>query len=124
VVRGEVPAAIRKNVELWIGCVAGALADREYLAKLAAAGFENAAIEITREYKLDDARDFLADKGLDADALAREIDGKFASAFIRATKPMAAGATAEKAAVKAAAGENAGCCGQREAAKPARRSCC
>jgi arsenite methyltransferase len=121
VVRGEVPAAIRKNIELWIGCVAGALSDREYLAKLAAAGFENAAIEVTREYKVEDARDFLADKGLDADALAREIDGKFASAFIRATKPLAAGA---KATGKAAAEENAGCCGPRAAAKPARRSCC
>jgi arsenite methyltransferase len=124
VVRGEVPAAIRKNIELWIGCVAGALADREYLAKLAAAGFENAAIEVTREYKADDARDFLADKGLDTEALAREIDGKFASAFIRATKPATAVATAAKTAAKAAVEESAGCCGQRDAAKPARRGGC
>ncbi|HTT14133.1 MAG TPA: arsenite methyltransferase [Burkholderiaceae bacterium] len=91
VVRGEVPAAIRKSVELWVGCVAGALSDQEYLAKLAAAGFENAAIEVTRVYKIEDAREFLAVQDIDVDVVAREVDGKFVSGFVRATKPLAAG---------------------------------
>ncbi len=89
VVRGEIPAAIRKNIELWIGCVAGALEEKEYLAKLAAAGFENAEIEPTRIYKAEDAKGFLKNAGLDADGIATEVDGKFASAFIRARKPRA-----------------------------------
>ncbi len=88
VVRGEVPAAIRRSVELWVGCVAGALSETEYLAKLAAAGFEDAAIEVTRVYGIEDARGFLTGQGIDVDALAPQVDGKFASAFIRATKPI------------------------------------
>ena len=87
VVRGEVPPAIRKNMELWIGCVAGALSNQEYLAKLAAAGFENAAIEVTRVYGVEDARDFLAVQNLDINQLAQQIDQKFVSGFIRAVKP-------------------------------------
>jgi arsenite methyltransferase len=87
VVRGEVPAAIRKNMELWIGCVAGALSDYEYVAKLAGAGFDQIDIEPTRVYSFEDARAFLAGQELDVDSLAREIDGKFISAFVRATKP-------------------------------------
>jgi len=89
VVRGDVPAEIKKNMELWIGCVAGALRDDEYIAKLSAAGFENIEIETTRVYGAEEARAFLAGQHLDADALAKEIDGKFISAFVRATKPAA-----------------------------------
>jgi SAM-dependent methyltransferase len=86
VVRGEVPAAIRSSMELWAGCVAGALSDREYVAKLASAGFRDIAIEVTRVYGADDARAFLASEGHDA-ALAEAVDGKFVSAFVRAVKP-------------------------------------
>ncbi len=91
VVRGDVPDAIRKSMELWVGCVAGALGDQEYAAKLTSAGFEGIDIEATRVYGLEDARGFLAGEGLDVDALAREIDGTFISAFVRATKPAATG---------------------------------
>src|SRR5688572_25691133 len=81
VVRGEVPAAIRRSVELWIGCVAGALEESDYRAKLAKAGFEGIALEPTRVYKVEDARDFLRDReGIDADAIAPAVDGKFMSA--------------------------------------------
>jgi SAM-dependent methyltransferase len=90
VVRGEVPAAVRASMELWVGCIAGALGDREYAAKLSAAGFTDIELEDTRIYSVDDARTFLAGQGLDAERLAREIDGTFVSAFIRATKPAAA----------------------------------
>jgi len=90
VVRGDVPPAIRQNMELWIGCVAGALTDTEYLVKLAAAGFENAAIEVTRIYTVDDAKEFLAGQGEDLARLAQEVDGKFVSGFVRATKPAGA----------------------------------
>ncbi len=88
VVRGEVPEAIRRSVELWIGCVAGALEEREYRDKLAKAGFGEIDVEPTRVYKVEDARDFLAGAGLDADTIAPAVDGKFMSAFIRARKPM------------------------------------
>jgi arsenite methyltransferase len=87
VVRGDVPAAVRKNMELWIGCVAGALEELEYRALLADAGFEQIGIEVTRVYAADDAAAFLEGSGLDAAGFAREIDGKFVSAFVRATKP-------------------------------------
>jgi SAM-dependent methyltransferase len=90
VVRGKVPDAIRKSMELWVGCVAGALGDDEYVSKLAKAGFEAIDIEETRVYGVEDARAFLAGQGLDVDALAKEIDGTFISGFIRATKPAAA----------------------------------
>src|ERR1700676_4268880 len=90
VVRGEVPAEIRKNMELWVGCVAGALGDYEYVAKLAKAGFDGIDIEATRVYTIEDARAFLAGEGLDVDALAKEVEGTFISGFIRATKPTAA----------------------------------
>jgi len=87
VVRGEVPAKIRHSVELWIGCVAGALQDTEYRAKLAKAGFEAVDVEPTRIYRVEDARDFLAGAGIDAEAIAPDVDGKFMSAFVRARKP-------------------------------------
>ncbi|MBA2355987.1 MAG: arsenite methyltransferase [Acidobacteria bacterium] len=89
VVRGEVPAEIKKSMELWVGCVAGALSDDQYVTKLARAGFDGIGIEPTRVYSIEDARTFLVGEGLDVDALAREVDGKFISAFVRATKPAA-----------------------------------
>ena len=89
VVRGETPLEVRKNVELWIGCVAGALEENEYRAKLAAAGFEGIELEATRVYRAEDARSFLEGAGLDAGTMSSEIDGKFASMFVRATKPSA-----------------------------------
>ncbi len=90
VVRGEVPAEIHKSMELWVGCVAGALGDYEYVEKLAKAGFEEIGIEATRVYSVDDARTFLTGQGLDAEALSKDIDGKFISGFVRATKPTVA----------------------------------
>src|SRR2546425_9967490 len=88
VVRGEVPAAIRRSVELWIGCVAGALDHDDYRAKLAKAGFEAIDLEPTRIYRAEDAREFLRDReGIDIAAIAPAVDGKFMSAFVRATKP-------------------------------------
>jgi arsenite methyltransferase len=87
VVRGAVPPAIRRSVELWIGCVAGALEEQEYREKLAKAGFEAIDLEPTRIYRSEDAREFLAGSGVDAAAIAPEVDGKFMSAFVRARKP-------------------------------------
>jgi 2-polyprenyl-3-methyl-5-hydroxy-6-metoxy-1,4-benzoquinol methylase len=87
VTRGEIPAEIRQSVLLWVGCVAGALDESEYRGKLADAGFRNVDIEPTRIYRAGDARAFLEDKGMDADALGPQVDGKFMSAFIRAGKP-------------------------------------
>jgi SAM-dependent methyltransferase len=89
VVRGEVPAAIRRSVELWIGCVAGALEDEEYRRKLGKAGFEAIEVEPTRVYRVEDAREFLAGAGIDAETIAPQVDGKFMSAFVRARKPAA-----------------------------------
>ena len=87
IVRGAVPVDIRKSVELWVGCVAGALEEFEYRDKLFGAGFENIDIEPTRIYKVEEARDFLALSGLDVDKIAPLIEGRFMSAFVRATKP-------------------------------------
>ena len=87
VVRGDVPAAVRRSVELWVGCVAGALEESEYRAKLVGAGFEAIEVEPTRVYRVEDARQFLAAQGIDADAIASAVDGKFMSAFVRARKP-------------------------------------
>jgi len=88
VVRGEVPAAIRASMELWVGCIAGALSEDDYKAKLAAAGFTNIGLEATRVYRSEDAREFLASREIDAESAAREVDGKFVSAFVRAVKPL------------------------------------
>jgi arsenite methyltransferase len=87
VVRGEVPDAIRRSVELWIGCVAGALEESEYRAKLSGAGFVEAEVEPTRIYRSADAREFFASANLDIEAIAPLVDGKFMSAFVRARKP-------------------------------------
>jgi SAM-dependent methyltransferase len=89
VVQGNVPAEIKKSVELWVGCVAGALSDYEYVEKLVKAGFEKIDIAATRVYDIDDARAFLSGRGVDLEDLARELNGKFISAFVRATKPVA-----------------------------------
>ena len=94
VTRGAVAPEIRQSVLLWVGCVAGALVDDEYRSKLSAAGFEQIDIEPTRIYRAEDAREFLSAAGVDVDAIAPEIDGKFLSAFIRAVKPANSGAKA------------------------------
>jgi len=89
VVRGAVPPEVRRSVELWAGCIAGALGDYEYAAKLGKAGFDSIGIEPTRVYGIEDVRQFLAGGGLDAEAIAPQVEGKFLSAFIRAVKPAA-----------------------------------
>jgi arsenite methyltransferase len=88
VVRGEVPEQIRKSMELWVGCVAGALSDVEYRQKLGAAGFEAIDIEATRVYNIDDAREFLKAAGIEPESIAPQVEDKFISAFVRATKPV------------------------------------
>jgi arsenite methyltransferase len=87
VTRGHVPAAIRQSMLLWVGCIAGALNDYDYVARLARAGFDDIDVEPTRVYDVEDARGFLSGQGLDVDALAGQVQGKFMSAFIRAVKP-------------------------------------
>jgi len=89
VVRGDVPAEVQRSMELWVGCIAGALRDYDYVAKLARAGFDAIDIEPTRVYNIADARQFLAGDGIDVDAIAPQVEGKFISAFIRAMKPAA-----------------------------------
>lgn len=86
VVRGTVPPEVRKSLELWMGCVAGALEEGEYRANLSQAGFEAIEIVPTRVYSIEDARSFLAGAGLDVDAMAPQIHDRFMSAFIRARK--------------------------------------
>ncbi len=115
VVRGEVPDAMRRSMELWVGCVAGALEEQEFLTLLSEVGFVDASIEPTRIYKAEDAAAFLAGTGLDVTGLAEAVDGRFMGAFIRATKP---GVSAPRvlvplatvAAADAPARES-GCCG-------------
>jgi arsenite methyltransferase len=104
IVRGEAPAEVRKNMELWIGCVAGALEEQEFLSLLREVGFENPSIEPTRVYSGEDAAAFLEGTGLDSAKFASEIDGKFMSGFVRATKP----GTSEKARKVT---EEKSCCG-------------
>jgi len=87
VVRGEIPQEIRRSIELWIGCMAGALEEGEYRSKLLAAGFEDVDIEFTRVYRASDAAEFLTEQGMDVEKLAPAVDEKFASAFIWARKP-------------------------------------
>ncbi len=95
VVRGDVPPNIRKSMELWVGCISGALEENEYREKLARAGFESIGVEPTRVYKVEEAHEFLAAAGLDPETVGPQIDGKFISAFVRAIKPAS----------------NAACCG-------------
>jgi ubiquinone/menaquinone biosynthesis C-methylase UbiE len=87
VTKGEILPEIRKSVLLWVGCVAGALDEGEYRSKLSAAGFENVDVESTRIYRTADAKRFLAAEGIDADAIAPQVDGKIMSVFVRAVKP-------------------------------------
>jgi arsenite methyltransferase len=96
VTRGEMPPEIRRSVLLWVGCIADALEENEYLTKLTNAGFADAEVEPTRIYRVEEARELLSGQGFDVDALAPQVDGKFFSAFIRAVKAVA---------------ENKACCG-------------
>ncbi|HLW61309.1 MAG TPA: arsenite methyltransferase [bacterium] len=89
VIQGEMPDDLRRSMELWVGCVAGALEVREYAEKLGRAGFEAIGVEPTRVYRVDDAREFLSGCGVDVEAHAPRIDGRVMSAFIRARKPAA-----------------------------------
>lgn len=90
VVRGAVPDAVRRSMMLWVGCIAGAMEEQEYRAKVAAVGFREISMEETRVYDVEDARAFLTASGVDVDAIAPQVEGKFLSAFVRATKPQAA----------------------------------
>jgi ubiquinone/menaquinone biosynthesis C-methylase UbiE len=87
VVRGEIPEQVRQSMQLWVGCIAGALSEEEFTSILAESGFADASIEPTRMYEFEDARAFLQDSGVDTEVLAREIGGRVMGAFIRATKP-------------------------------------
>lgn len=114
VVRGEMPGSIRRNMALWIGCVAGALRDEDYIARLKAAGFEDASIEVTRVYTAEDAREFLSGQPEELERLAGEIDGRFVSGFVRARKPQAAGETPAEPAAQGATSVASPCsCGPR-----------
>jgi arsenite methyltransferase len=88
VVRGEVPAEVRRSMELWVGCVAGALSEQEYEQRLAQVGFQEIGIEPTRVYEFEDAKAFLSGAGLDTEVLAREVGGRVMGAFVRARKPL------------------------------------
>ncbi|HEY6445385.1 MAG TPA: arsenite methyltransferase [Acidobacteriaceae bacterium] len=90
VVRGSVPDEVRKSMLLWVGCIAGALEEGDYIAKLTSAGFAAVSIEPTRVYNIEDARQFLTSAGVDVDAIAPQVNEKFFSAFVRANKPRAA----------------------------------
>jgi hypothetical protein len=107
VVRGEIPADVRSSMELWIGCVAGALTEQEFHSLLWESGFEHIDIEPTRIYEFEDAKAFLTGAGLDTEVLAREVGGRVMGAFIRATKPAAVTAVANAAP----AGLSRACCG-------------
>lgn len=92
VTRGAIPDVVRRNMLLWVGCIAGALDERDYRMRLAAAGFEAIGIEPTRVYRVEDAREFLTNQNVDVDAIAGEVGDKFMSAFVRAKKPGVGGA--------------------------------
>jgi len=87
VVRGEVPEEVRRSMELWVGCIAGALSETEFAAKLESAGFEDVEVDPWRVYRLEDARAFLTESGIDVDRIAPQVEDRFASAFVRARKP-------------------------------------
>ena len=101
VTRGVVPAKLREDILLWVGCIAGALQDSDYTSRLAAVGFEAIEIVPTRIYSIEDAREILTSKGIDVDAIAPQVEGKFMSAFVRAQKP---------ASVNAGDGPSTTCC--------------
>ncbi|MGH7703352.1 MAG: methyltransferase domain-containing protein, partial [Gemmatimonadales bacterium] len=105
VIRGEIPAQVRRSMELWVGCVAGALEEEEFLRLLAEAGFEGAEIEPTRIYEFGAAKAFLGGTGGDLEVLARAVAGRVMGAFVRARKPFAAGVVEPAAACCAP-----GCC--------------
>ena len=88
VVQGELPPDVKRSMELWVGCVAGALSDEEFVTLLGDAGFEDASVEFTRTYEIEDAKAFLVNTGLDADRIAGEVAGRVGAAFVRATKPV------------------------------------
>ena len=118
VVRGDVPAAIKRSMELWVGCVAGALEEQEFLGLLREVGFENPSIEPTRVYKAEDAAAFLAGTGLNVAQFAKDVDGKFMGAFVRATKPrVPAAPPTARSLTPLAVGDSA-------AASPGAKSCC
>jgi arsenite methyltransferase len=108
VVRGHVPTQVRRNMELWVGCIAGALEEQEFLALLREVGFENPSSEPTRVYGADDAAALVTGAGFEAETVAREIDGKFVSAFVRATKPANHVSLPVQAAAKSCCGPE--CC--------------
>ena len=87
VVRGAVPSEVRRSMELWVGCIGGALEERDYVSKLQRAGFTNVDVEPWRIYAVDEARAFLTASGIDVERLGPQFEGRFASAFVRATKP-------------------------------------
>jgi SAM-dependent methyltransferase len=111
VTRGEMLPEIRHSVLAWVGCIAGALGENEYRSKLAAAGFERIDLEPTRVYRAEDAREFLTGQGIDVDALAPQVDGKFMSAFVRAVKPIAGKLPDEKTLAEKPLAERKDCCG-------------
>ena len=107
VVQGELPADVKRSMELWVGCVAGALSDVEFVTLLREAGFEGPTVEFTRTYAMEDAKAFLVNTGIDADRIAAEVAGRVGAAFVRATKP---GVTPRKAVQpKATSSRSCGC---------------
>ena len=110
VVRGDVPPEVRRSMELWVGCVAGALEESEFEALLREVGFEEPTLEPTRVYRAEDARAFLEEGGLDVEALTDAVDGRFMAAFVRATKPAAERAPLPLSAASAGSAPAAPCC--------------
>ena len=111
VTHGDVPPEVRRSMMLWVGCIAGALEDGEYVGKLQRAGFEHIGVEPTRVYNVEDARQFLSGEGIDVDAIAPRVDGKFMSAFIRASKPVSRSVKGPGAAADSKTSGAKDCCG-------------
>ena len=111
VTRGEILPEIRQSVMAWVGCIAGALDEDDFRNKLAAAGFEKIEIEPTRIYRSEDAREFLSGQGIDVDAIAPQVDGKFLSAFLRAVKPSVTQASLAQPSLAQASRAKEPCCG-------------
>lgn len=108
VVQGDLPPDVKRSMELWVGCVAGALSDEEFVALLRDAGFESPTVEFTRTYALDDAKAFLVNTGVDADRIAEEVAGRIGAAFVRATKPTLAKSDAPRSSRRCGCGDD--CC--------------